>query len=442
MEPSKENDSRIPKLFVVAGLGLLFLGMAFGIVGALQYVFPGLLKEYLSFEKVRPLHVSSAVFWIIFGAMGGTLYYLPRCTGKPLHTTLLRLQFWILSAAVLLILGSYLAGIFGGREYWEFPPPLAILIITAWILYIINVVSTVKTLRGQPVYIWMWVTGAFGFLFTFSESYLWVLPYFQQHIVRDMTVQWKSYGSMVGCWNMLVYGLGFYLMEKISDDKSYAQSRMGFALFFLGFFNMLFNWSHHIYTLPISQVIKNVGYLVSMTELFILGRIIYKWKASVTTAQKFNHLVPFRFLMAADIWVFLNLSLAILMSVPAFNVFTHGTHITVAHSMGTTIGINTMILLAVAFDVLNPARKIISSYLTIKRSIWVVGISLFVFLTSLVFAGVYRARWQMTETPASFGNMMNGITPYFVVVAVAGTIIFLGLAFVIFSLFRAIRASR
>ncbi|MBS1506355.1 MAG: cbb3-type cytochrome c oxidase subunit I [Bacteroidetes bacterium] len=442
MEPLRENDSRIPKLFIVAGLGLLFLAMAFGIVGALQYVVPGLLKQYLSFEKVRPLHVSSAVFWIIFGAMGGTLAYLQRFGEKPYRPGLLRLQFWILSMAVILILGSYLAGIFGGREYWEFPPPLAILIIVAWILYVINVVSAVKTLRGQPVYIWMWITGAFGFLFTFSESYLWVFPYFQQHIVRDMTVQWKSYGSMVGCWNMLVYGLGLYLMEKISNDTSYAQSRMGFALFFLGFFNLLFNWSHHIYTLPIPQGIKNVGYLVSMTELFILGRIIYKWKASVTTAQKFNHLLPFRFLMAADIWVFLNLSLAILMSIPAFNVFTHGTHITVAHSMGTTIGINTMLLLAVAFDVLNPERKVIGTNLIIKRSIWVVGISLFVFLSSLVLAGVHRAKWQMAETPVSFGTMMNGITPYFVAVTVAGIIIFLGLAFIILALFRVVKGSR
>jgi nitric oxide reductase subunit B len=214
---------------------------------------------------------------------------------------------------------------------------------------------------------------------------------------------------------------------------------MGFTLFFLGLFNLLFNWSHHIYTLPITHLIKNVGYLVSMTELFIVGRIIYKWKESVTAAQKFNHIVPFRFLMAADIWVFINLCLAILMSVPAFNVFTHGTHITVAHSMGTTIGINTMLLLAVGFDVLNPERKMIATNARIKSSIWLVGISLFVFLTSFVLAGIHRSQWQMAEKPASFVSMMAGITPYFVVITVAGIVIFLGLAFIVISLFKAVR---
>ena len=41
--------------------------------------------------------------------------------------------------------------------------------------------------------------------------------------------------------------------------------------------------------------------------------------------------------MAADIWIFLTLVLAIAMSIPAINVYTHGTHITVAHTMGATM---------------------------------------------------------------------------------------------------------
>src|SRR5690554_7380910 len=51
-------------------------------------------------------------------------------------------------------------------------------------------------------------------------------------------------------------------------------------------------------------------------------------------------------MLLADFWIFLNIILALLISIPAINLFTHGTHITVAYSMGTTIGINTLILLS------------------------------------------------------------------------------------------------
>jgi len=442
MEQLNENKLSTPKWFALTGLALLVLGMLFGVVGALQYVVPGFSKTYLSFEKIRPLHVSSVVFWILFAAMGSTLIYLKEHFGEIYSKTLTKIQLGVFLIAIILILGCYFFGFFGGREYWEFPPILAILIMLGWLLFAINVVKTAKSMVKQPVYVWMWITGAIGFLITFSESYLWIFPYFQRDIVRDMTVQWKSYGSMVGCWNMLVYGASIFLMEKINKDKSYAYSKIAFALFFLGLFNLLFNWSHHIYTLPVASPIKHVGYLVSMTELFILGRIIYKWKGTVTQAQKFNHLIPYRFLLAADLWIFLNLFLAILMSIPAINVNTHGTHITVAHAMGTTIGINTMILMAICFDVFEDRCQNLSVF---KRQIAIgyslLNGSLMFFFIALIAAGIQRSQWQMSEGKTPFSQMMKSLTPYFIIFLIAGGLIFIGFCLVIHPLIASLMKS-
>lgn len=433
MELSSTNKISYQKWFLISGMVLLLLGMFFGVIGGLQYVVPGFLKTQLSFEKTRPIHVSSVVFWILFAATGSVLFYAQQMTGNKFYSQrLVKTQLFLFLSAVILILICYFNGVFGGREYWEFPPALAILIIIGWLLFAINLIKSIGSFKNQPVYVWMWLTGAVGFLFIFSESYLWLLPYFQKDVVRDMTVQWKSYGSMVGCWNMLIYGAGFYLMEKISNDKSYAQSKIAFALFFLGFFNLLFNWSHHIYTLPISGIIKHVGYLVSMTELLILGRIIYKWKGTVTQAQKFNHLISYRFLLAADVWVFINLTLAILMSIPAINIYTHGTHITVAHVMGTTIGINTMILMAVSFDILqDTCQSFIIFERQIARGYWLANISLLVFLIALVGAGIERSVWQMSEHQIPFSSMMKSLIPYFITFTFSGFLIFVGLGMVI-----------
>ena len=423
---------------VFAGLVLLLTGMFFGVVGALQYAIPGALKNVLSFEKTRPLHVSSVVLWILFTATGSVVTYLhhyQRGRAKFGFLSLSQLVFFLVAA--VLILSSYLLGYFGGREYWEFPPPIALLLLAGWVFFILQVGSLIKTLRRQPVYIWMWVTGALGFLFTFSESYLWLFDYFGADIVRDMTVQWKSYGAMVGCWNMLVYGAGIFLMEKISGDKQYAHSIMAFSLFFLGLVNLMFNWSHHIYTLPVGATLRHVGYVVSMTELFILGRIIYKWRDLVTASQKSEHHLPYRFLMIADFWVFLNLILAILISIPGVNIFTHGTHITVAHAMGTTIGINTMILLAVTFDLFDNQCHLFNTS-GIKRATKLVNGSLFVFIGSLVAAGIQRGKWQMDHAVASFGQMMRELAPWFMIFCAAGILLFIGFLFIIVPLLKSI----
>ena len=139
----------------------------------------------------------------------------------------------------------------------------------------------------------------------------------------------------------------------------------------------MFNWGHHIYTLPTHGFVKHISYAVSMTELFILGRIIYLWKDSLTTAKKNFHQTSYRFLMAADIWIFLTLVLAIAMSIPAINVYTHGTHITVAHTMGATIGINSFLLLAIAFDILKDTCRNFEPYKKrFNTGYWIVNGSL------------------------------------------------------------------
>ncbi|MBN8833037.1 MAG: hypothetical protein ABS68_10980 [Niastella sp. SCN 39-18] len=438
MVPLNNKPLTTSKLFLVAGLLLLAVGILFGLVGALQYIIPGLFKKYLSFERIRPLHVSSVVFWIIFGAMGGVLTYLQEHTGKKLYSALLlKIQFTIFCLSILAILVSYSFGVFGGREYWEFHPLLALPIAIGWVLFLVNFLKSMGSFRKQPVYVWMWLTGVIFFLFTFAESYLWVFPYFRNNVVNDMTIQWKSYGSMVGSWNMLIYGSSIFLMDKISNTKTYGHSTIAFVLYFTGLFNLMFNWGHHIYTLPTHAYVKHISYAVSMTELFILGRIIYLWRASLSTAKKHFYSFSYQFLAAADVWIFLTLLLAIFMSVPAINVYTHGTHITVAHTMGATIGINSFLLLAFGFDILNDTCRTFEPYKKMfTTGYWLTNISLFTFWISLIIAGVIKAQWQMSISQVPFSSMMQQLKPFFIGFFISGCFLVTGFIMIIYPLLK------
>ena len=412
--------------------------MLFGLVGGLQYLIPGFLKQHLSFERIRPLHVSSVVFWIIFAAIGGVIAYIQQHTGKKIYSQiLLNFQLLLFIFSIVCILIAYTMGIFGGREYWEFPPVFAIPISLGWLLFIINFLNSIGSLKNQPVYVWMWATGVISFLFTYMESYLWLFPYFRNNVVNDMTIQWKSYGSMVGSWNMLIYGSTIFLMDKINNNSKYSRSGIAFSLYFLGLFNLMFNWGHHIYTLPTHSSIKIISYVVSMTELLLIGRIIMQWKSSVSEIKKFYHLPAYRFLAAADVWIFLTLLLAIAMSVPAINVYTHGTHITVAHTMGATIGINTFLLLAIAHDILKDSCKsFVHHDKLLSRGYWMANISLFLFWISLIMAGVVKAKWQMSPVQIPFSEMMFRLRPFFILFVTSGVVLMTGIIMIVYPLVR------
>lgn len=426
---------KIGLLFIFAGLLALLGGMFFGCIGSLQHIFPGLMNEVLPFYKSRPLHVSLVISWIFLSAIGGIYYYLPHKCDLPLFSKrMASMHLWIFMLTGILILGSYFLGKFGGREYWEFPPVLAIPIIISWILFGINYFKTVMHSRqGQsrkwPVYIWMWGTGIVFFFISYIESYLWILPYFGDNIIKDLTIQWKSYGSIVGSWNMLVYGTAIFLMEKINKDTKIAHSQISFFLFFLGLTNLMFGWSHHLYAVPVAGWIRHIGYAISMTELLILGKIIWDFGKNIKESRKKAHIIPYRFLVASDFWIFLNLILAILISIPAINVFTHGTHITIAHAMGSTIGINSMILLASVFfiiDELKGERPISQESRWSKPGFWIINISLLILWLSLILAGIIKGISTVQEGK-SFYEINNSIMPFLYLFAFSGLGLFVGM---------------
>ena len=435
MEPSTTQPARACNStglrFILLGLLALGGSLVFGAVAALQFLNPDFL-DVLSFRQTRPLHVSLALAWIFATAIGGIYYYLPKFCRLNLYSDrAARLHLWIFLGTGMAILAAYFAGKFGGREYWEFPVLFSLPIFLSWILFGVNYFKTVTRRRGPwPVYFWMWGTGIVFFFITFSETYLWLFPFFRDSMVRELTVQWKAYGALIGSWNMLVYGTAIFVMTKISGDDKLSRSKLAFGLYFLGLFNLMFGWAHHAYPVPSAPWIRNFAYLVSMTELFILGKIIWDWRRSVKTYRRHQHRYSYQFLYASDMWIFLNLVLALIMSVPAANLFTHGTHVTVAHAMGTTIGINTMILLASVFFIIEDRLGVnfAKTHATaVRTGFWLGNFSLAVFWTALIAAGLARG----TYTGDSFQEMMQIVRPYLMLFAASGIGLLIGLLLVI-----------
>jgi nitric oxide reductase subunit B len=418
-------------------MSYLVLGLVFGLVGGFQYILPDFLKEQLNFAKTRPLHVYLVISWIFTASQGGIYYYLPRIAKRNLYWQGgVKLHFILQAVTSLLIIAAFFGGYFGGREYLEFPPSLGILIAITWLPFLINFFLTLKpNYKTAPVYIYSWSVGIIFFYITLSESYLWVIDFFGANEIRDITVQWKALGSMVGSWNMLVYGSSIYVLQQLTGNEKIAKSPISFFFFFLGFTNLLFNWGHHTYIVPAAPWVKTVAYVISMTELLIFANIIWQFKKSFSNAQKNYHKLPYRIISFADAWIFINLGVAIAISIPALNYYTHGTHITVAHAMGTTIGINTMLLFASVFFILKKQYPV--SFVKNKKiaaiGIAITNIALIIFWSSLVGSGLVKIAGKLES--ASFYTIMQKSKIYFTVFSYSGILIFIGLAMVIYAAF-------
>jgi len=402
------------RIFLIASLVFLLATLVFGLLASWAFLYPETYNKSLPFYQLRPFHVSAALFWIISGASASILFYKRSAvgpTGKWIH--MLEQAFiycWL--GSITAIFFCYSFKIFGGREYWEFPPVLCIPMLLSWtFLLIAYFLPLLRKAGRQPMYVWMWSTGIFFFLITFVEQNLWQLPWFRDTYLKEITVQWKANGSTVGAWNQMIYGTSLYLMVKISKDENIARGKTAFFFYMLGLTNLMFNWGHHIYNVPGAAWIRDTSYIISMTEWVFLIRMIQGFKSKLDERRKFRHLITYRFIIAAEFWVFMNLLLTLAMSVPAINRYTHGTHITVAHAMGATIGINSMILLASFSYMLGMDTKASGVRRTIGICYWTAQYSLAVFWGALIAAGVIKAYGATVRNLDDFQEIMKPVLP-------------------------------
>lgn len=428
------KNSFYPLCYILVGLLCLGLCIFIGFLSGVQYIVPTFVKEFLPFTVLRPLHTLFALSWIFMTAIGCIFLSIQNDRDNPI---VMKWQFWIFFITGILISLFYLFKKFEGKEYLEFPHWFFFPILFGWILFgIYYFRKMLKSLSTWPVYYWMWGTGIILMIFHFTEAHFWLLPYFREYYIQNLTMQWKAGGAYVGAWNMLVYGLSMYVMEKSSGDNYYSNSKTAFFFFFLGLINVMFNWAHHIYPVPNSSWIRYLAYVISMTEWIILLRIIYLWKKKLSQEKNRNFSVSYTLMMLSELWIFLNLFLAILISIPAINLFTHGTHITVAHSMGTIIGINTTILLSSIIFLLERI-KIIPFQMNKKLflGIKVFHFSFVGFWLILVLMGIERTKWIYFSENILFGTYQDSMNIIYVIFVFFGLGILIGVYLIIYQLY-------
>lgn len=430
------------KTYLRFTLILLIITLLFGVLACWAFLYPETYKSLLPFQQVRPFHVTAALFWIFSGAALGIMHYKNEefaVRSKIKDAEILFMGTWFVTIIIIFI--NYSLKHFGGREYWEFPPELNVAILAGWILFMFSYFIPLfrfKYVGTIPAYIWMWSTGLLFFLFTLTEQNLYSIPWFRSSFLREMTIQWKSNGSMVGAWNQMVYGTALFLMVKISGDGSIATNKKAYFSFFLGLTNLVFNWGHHIYNVPSAAWIRTISYSISMTEWVLIISIIQGFRSKLEERKRLKHLIEYKFLIASEFWIFINLLLALLMSIPAINRYTHGTHITVAHAMGTTIGINTMILLASISYMLNINSIGMTSKRFIGIGFWITQISLLVFWLTLLAAGILKGYETVSLGKTIYADIMKPVLEVLNILSYSGVLLMTGITIITIILLKRI----
>lgn len=397
------RDRRPIALLATLALLACTLALVSGVCAGLAYTDAesALRAGGLTLRSVRPIHETFAFAWAFLG--GTTVVHAWMiATGGPLdraERTRFFVQVAAWAGAGVGIVITLLAGHYSGREYAGYDPLFAAMILVGWALFAWNYFGRAGfTLVDKPVYQYMWTTGIGLFAFTLLEAHAYLLDELSRKPVRDLAIQWKANGVMVGSFNQLLYGSLMWISCQMRGDESYARSKTAFALFTVGVLNTFTNYGHHTYHLPQTAWIHRISFSVSMLEVVILAKVVIDlWRLRRNAVKTAENVAPARFAASFTLWSFLMLTLAIAMSIPALNSLIHGTHVVVAHAMGSMIGIDStitwMALAWILVQLVGPSHRSIAAgsirfaatAIDVLLALWLV-----VFLARGVFAGVVR----------------------------------------------------
>jgi nitric oxide reductase subunit B len=390
-------------------IGVTLIGGFLAALYSVPWLAPAFQSVGLDLRQLRPIHTTFAAAWIFLGGVAVVYRFLqeagPVTEGDRWR---LRVQVLAWAAAGLGILLTLLLGIGSGREYMGFHPAFSVLILIGWICYGWNFFRIVGgSFWSQPVHVTMWGVGVLFFTYTFIEQHAYLLSGVFADPVHDLRVQWKATGTLVGSFNLLCYGTVVYVGERMSADGAYGRSRIAYALLGVGLLNSFTNFAHHTYHLPQRPLVVWISFIVSMTEILILARVVTDvWK--MVAARDTREYSSTRALFTASKWwTIAILFSSILISIPPMNAVIHGTYVVTGHAMGATIGIDTMILLAAIIwileDVLNTrgdtdARTLLHSG-RVRRTVISLNVAVAVFVGWLHVSGLVTGLTRMTFSP-------------------------------------------
>ncbi len=349
-----KSGERITLVMIACAFGCLLISISVGALGALYYIpfFAEIAQTFgLSLVELRPLHTTFASSWIFMAVVACVMFFLFEREGPtPAEKKRIKLQLVCWGLAGLGVLLTLPFGITTGREYLGFVPPISLLILIGWVLFAITYFRRVgKGIFGRPVYVYMWSVGILYFIYTFIEGHAYLLPGLERNPIADMQVQWKSCGTLVAAFNQMVYGSLIYVGSRMANDESPAHSKTSFALFGVGLLNSFTNYAHHTYHLPQSHLVKWIAFGVSMLEIILLVMVFHE--ITKLLSRKSRSSLDFKttvhFIELSKCWNLCLLTLALLISVPPLNALIHGTHVVMAHAMGSELAIDSYILFAV-----------------------------------------------------------------------------------------------
>jgi cytochrome c oxidase cbb3-type subunit 1 len=429
--PPEIHADTTAKWFIFSSISYFFIVGIVALTIAAKFCWPEMLGTvpYLTYGRLRPLHVNGMLFgWLLACDMGLTYYIVPRLCGVKLWSEKLGVATAILWN--LIILSAVVAlpmGLNKGWEYAELPTFTSVMVVIAWVLFGINIFATIAGRKYQQMYVTVWyMMGCIlwtAFVYTTGN----VAVFFTTG-TNQANLNWMYVHNAVGLiFTPIGLGIAYYFIPKSSDTPLYSH-----RLSMVGFWSLAFVYvwtgAHHMIHGPISQWLQTIAITFSLMLLIPVWAVVYNFFATLKgQMQQLRDNVPLKFLLTGTVFYLLTCFQGPMHSLRSVNAIVSKTDWIPGHAHMALLGCFSFYAIAGTYYAVPRMWRIpLFSDKLANWTFWLMLIGGIGFFTTLWLGGFWQG-WQWNNPAIPFIDTVVALKPVWLVRFFCGSLIFCGI---------------
>src|SRR5579871_5489215 len=338
-----------------------------GLASAVYYINPDFLFGFVPFNVAKILHIDTMIIWLLMGFMGAVYWFLPEEFGcEPAGIWAAEILFWVFVAAVLAVAAIFVFVQWGpgtettlwlfqqGRKYVEAPRWAAIGVALVMLVFAWNVVGTALKARR--------ITGVMAVMSVNMVPlvllYLIAFPKIDNMAVDLYWWWWLVHLWVEATWEILIGCIMALAMMKLLGTSRTIVEGWLYVEVSLVLGTGILGLGHHYFWIGTPDYWLGIGGFFSALEpLPLLGMVVHavydagvhRMKTSNQPAFYWTLAEAFGNFLGGGVWGFM-------ITLPAINLYAHGTQWTVSHGHFAFWGAYACGVISVAYLVVQKVR--------------------------------------------------------------------------------------
>jgi len=444
-EPDSLVDRRLILQWLYWGLFWLLFTPSVGVTISTLFNYPEYLgtSEFLTFGRLRPMHVNGVIFGAFSTLFIGLCYYLlPRLCGVRVWRGEWGYWLaWVWNLGLVVGMASLALGYNQGLEAGEFPLLIDSIIFVVLAITTVQFLVTISQRLEPQLYVAVWyLIGAFVWTVMNLVLGSYILP-FGINGINSAAFHGLFIHYIVGLWiTPAGYVLIYYFLPASVRNPVYSHKLSLVGFWSLALFYPFVGIHHYLYS-PIADWAETLAIITSMLLIVpvwtvlqnFFGTMIGRWQA-------FGRNLPAKFLIMGSLMYLVGCFQGSTEALRSIQQPTHFSDFVISHSHLTVFG--TFVVWAIGGTVYVLPKLVgrpLWSFTLGNWSFWLITFGISLMGLDLTMAGLQQGYSLMSGV--EWLDSLVAIRPYWLVRTVAGISMDVGMSLLVYNLMRTVLAA-